>query len=147
MAVQRMHHVGVVVEDLEATRDFFVAIGLELEGEWVAEGDWVGRVIGLEGVRSRCAMLRTRDGGSRLELSEFESPAGQTGSPAAPSHAPGLRHLAFPVDDLAATLEIVRELGYDTIGSVERSDPYVLCYVRGPEGLLVELAEETADQR
>jgi catechol 2,3-dioxygenase-like lactoylglutathione lyase family enzyme len=143
MAVQRMHHVGVVVEDLGRATAFFVAIGLELESEWEASGSWVDDVIGLEGVRSRCVMLRTRDGDVRLELSQFLAPAGPPAVRDAPAHAPGLRHLAFPVDDLEETLETVRGLGHDLVGSVVRyEDVYVLCYVRGPEGLIVELAEE-----
>jgi catechol 2,3-dioxygenase-like lactoylglutathione lyase family enzyme len=144
MAVKRMHHVGVVVEDLDRAKDFFLGIGLEQEGDdWEASGDWVDRVVGLDGARSRCAMLRTRDGNARLELSQFAAPEAPPAQPDLPAHAPGFRHVAFPVDDLEETLGVVRDLGYEVIDQVVRyEDVYLLCYVRGPEGLIVELAEE-----
>lgn len=137
-----MDHVGVVVEDLAAALEFFVGLGLEVRGEWVAEGDWVGRVIGLEGVRARCAMLQTPDGHGRLELTQFETPAGPAADRRAPSNAPGLRHVTFAVDDLDAALARVGAHGAELVGEVERYEDAVrLCYVRGPEGIIVELAE------
>ena len=143
MAITRMDHIGVVVEDLDAVSAFFEALGLEREGEWEAGGRWVDGVIGLAGVRSRCAMLRTPDGAARLELSQFVSPVAPPRAPDAPANGPGLRHLAFPVDDLDESLAVVRGFGYDVMGTIERyEDVYRLCYVRGPEGLIVELAEE-----
>ena len=133
-----MDHVGVVVEDLAAAIDFFVELGLELQGEWSAEGGWVDRVIGLEGVRADCAMLQTPDGHARVELSKFHSPPAEGGDGHAPSNAPGIRHLTFAVDDLDAAVE-----GRELVGEVENyEDIYKLCYVRGPEGIIVELAEE-----
>jgi catechol 2,3-dioxygenase-like lactoylglutathione lyase family enzyme len=142
MTVERMDHVGVVVEDLAAAKAFFVELGLEVQGEWEAEGDWVGRVVGLEGVRADCAMLQTPDGHSRLELVQFNAPAGPDGDPHAPSNAPGLRHLTFEVDDLDATLSRLRPHGAELVGDVEQYENiYRLCYIRGPEGIIVELAE------
>jgi catechol 2,3-dioxygenase-like lactoylglutathione lyase family enzyme len=142
MTVERMDHVGVVVEDLAAAKAFFVELGLEVQGEWEAEGDWVGRVVGLEGVRADCAMLQTPDGHSRLELVQFNAPAGPAGDPHAPSNAPGLRHLTFEVDDLDATLSRLRPHGAELVGDVEQYENiYRLCYIRGPEGIIVELAE------
>jgi len=133
-----MDHVGVVVEDLAAAIDFFVELGLELQGEWSAEGGWVDRVIGLEGVRADCAMLQTPDGHARVELSKFHSPPAEGGDGHAPSNAPGIRHLTFAVDDLDAAVE-----GRELVGEVENyEDIYKLCYVRGPEGIIVELAEK-----
>jgi catechol 2,3-dioxygenase-like lactoylglutathione lyase family enzyme len=142
MTIRQMHHVGAVVEDLERARDFFVALGLEVEGAARVDGDWAGEVIGLAGVRSEIVMLRTPDGRNRIELSRIDAPRG----PAPEAHAanvPGLRHLAFAVDDLDAALAAVRAEGFDVVGSVQDFEGvYRLCYVRGPEGLLVELAEE-----
>jgi catechol 2,3-dioxygenase-like lactoylglutathione lyase family enzyme len=138
MAIQRMDHVGVVVEDLAGAIDFFVELGLELEGRWEAEGGLVDRVVGLEGVRADCAMLQTPDGHSRLELSKFHSPPAAGGDGYAPSNAPGIRHLTFAVDDLDAAVE-----GLELVGEIENyEDIYRLCYVRGPEGIIVELAEK-----
>jgi catechol 2,3-dioxygenase-like lactoylglutathione lyase family enzyme len=138
-----MDHVGIVVDDLAAAIDFFSAIGLELEGEGEVGGDWVDRIIGLEGVRSNIAMLKTPDGNSRVELSRFHSPAAEPDDAQAPANRLGLRHLAFAVEGLDAILERLRARGATLIGEIERyEDFYRLCYVRGPEGIIVELAEE-----
>jgi catechol 2,3-dioxygenase-like lactoylglutathione lyase family enzyme len=136
-----MHHVGVVVQDLDAARDFFVAIGLVLEGEAEMQGDWVGAVIGLEAVHSRIAFLRAPGSDTALELTEFLSPASPAEDAPALPNVLGLRHVAFPVDDLDETLAVVRGLGFDLMGSVQEGGGYRLCYLRGPEGLIVELAE------
>jgi catechol 2,3-dioxygenase-like lactoylglutathione lyase family enzyme len=133
-----MDHVGVVVDDLAAAVDFFVGLGLELQSEWSAEGGWVDRVVGLEGVRADCAMLRTPDGHARVELSKFHSPRAEGGDGRAPSNALGIRHLTFAVDDLDAAVE-----GLELVGEIETYEDTVrLCYVRGPEGIIVELAEK-----
>lgn len=138
-----MDHVGVVVDDLAAAVEFFVALGLEPRGEASVGGAWVDRVIGLTGVRSRIAMLATTDGGTQVELSEFATPAFEGDAGPAPANAPGLRHVAFLVDDLDATLERLRGLGAAPLDEVQQyEDLYRLCYVRGPAGMLVELAEE-----
>ncbi|MBS1887240.1 MAG: VOC family protein [Actinobacteria bacterium] len=142
MTVQRMDHVGVVVDDLPAAIDFFVALGLELQGEASVEGDWVDRAIGLDGVRADIAMLRTPDGHGQLELSTFRSPLDGGDPQPAPSNAPGLRHVSFLVDDLDAALAAVRAHGAELVGEVETyGDIFRLCYVRGPAGIIVELAE------
>ncbi|MGX2993563.1 VOC family protein [Streptomyces sp. JNUCC 64] len=140
--VLRMEHVGVVVDDLAAATDFFVALGLEPEGEGPVEGRWVDRVVGLDGVRARIAVLRTPDGHGRIELAAFQSPVDGRDRRAEPANAPGLRHVAFSVDDLDSVLGGLRERGVERVGEVERyEDVYRLCYVRGPEGIIVELAE------
>jgi catechol 2,3-dioxygenase-like lactoylglutathione lyase family enzyme len=142
MTIERMDHVGVVVEDLEAAIAFFVELGLDLRGEASVEGDWVDRVVGLEGVRAEIAMLETPDGHSRVELAKFHSPAGPGGDRQAPPNAPGIRHLTFAVDDLDVVLAGVRAHGAELVGEVERyGGIYRLCYIRGPEGIIVELAE------
>jgi catechol 2,3-dioxygenase-like lactoylglutathione lyase family enzyme len=143
MGIQRMEHVGIVVVDLAAATEFFVALGFELEGEASVEGDWVDRVIGLDGARSEIAMLRTPDGHSRVEVTEFQSPPAGRGDADAPSNTLGIRHLAFTVDDIDAVVEAVRTHGGELLGTLERyRDIYRLCYVRGPDGIILELAEE-----
>lgn len=143
MALQRMDHVGIVVEDLPAAKAFFVELGLRPVGEGEVEGDWVGRIIGLDGVRSEIAMLETPDGKSRIELSRFLTPEGPAGDSPAPSNTPGLRHVCFAVDDLDDVLHRLASHGAELVGTVERyGDVYRLCYLRGPEGIIVELAEE-----
>jgi catechol 2,3-dioxygenase-like lactoylglutathione lyase family enzyme len=142
MAIQRMDHVGVVVDDLAAATAFFVELGLELQGEASVEGGWVDRVVGLDGVRAEIAMMKTADGHGRLELTMFHAPSGQRGDGNAPANAPGIRHLAFEVDDIDAVVAGLRARGAELVGDVERyGDIYRLCYVRGPEGIIVELAE------
>jgi catechol 2,3-dioxygenase-like lactoylglutathione lyase family enzyme len=138
-----MEHVGVVVDDLAAATDFFVELGLELRGEAPVEGGWVDRVVGLEGVRAEIAMLETPDGHGRLELSKFHAPSGPGGDRHAPANTPGIRHVAFAVDDVDAVVAGLRARGSELVGEVERyKDSYRLCYVRGPEGIIVELAEQ-----
>jgi catechol 2,3-dioxygenase-like lactoylglutathione lyase family enzyme len=142
MTIRSMHHVGVVVGDLAAATEFFLALGLELEGEASVEGEVVDRLIALAGVRSEIAMLRTPDGASRIELTEFKRPESPEGDRRAPSNAPGLRHLAFEVDDVDATLAALRARGGELVGELATyGTSYRLCYVRGPEGVIVELAE------
>jgi catechol 2,3-dioxygenase-like lactoylglutathione lyase family enzyme len=142
MTIQRMEHVGIVVEDLAAATEFFLELGLELQGEAAVEGGWVDRVVGLEGVRAEIAMLETADGHGRVELAKFHAPSSPGGSDRAPANAPGLRHLSFEVDDLDGALAGLRARGAELVGAVERyRDSYRLCYVRGPEGIIVELAE------
>jgi catechol 2,3-dioxygenase-like lactoylglutathione lyase family enzyme len=138
-----MDHVGIVVEDLAAAIEFFVAIGLELRGEWSAEGAWVDRIIGLEGVRADNAMLQAPDGDCRIELIKFVSPPAEDGNGQAPSNALGIRHVTFQVEDLDTAVAAVRARGHELVGEVEQyEESYRLCYARGPEGIIVELAEE-----
>src|SRR5437868_155805 len=142
MTIQRMDHVGIVVDDLAAATAFFVELGFKLLGGGPVEGDWVDRVVGLDGVRVEIAMVETPDGHGRLELVKFHAPPGRDGDRHAPANTPGIRHLAFAVDDLDAVVARLRGHGADLVGEVERyEDIYRLCYVRGPEGIIVELAE------
>jgi catechol 2,3-dioxygenase-like lactoylglutathione lyase family enzyme len=142
MAIQRMEHVGIVVDDLAAATEFFVKLGLELQGEAAVEGRWVDRVVGLEGVRADIAMLQTPDGHGRLELTKFHTPRTQSGDPHAPANTPGIRHVAFAVDEIDAVVAGLRARGDELVGELVRyEDSYRLCYVRGPEGIIVELAE------
>ena len=144
MAIQQMHHVSVVVEDLEAAKEFFTALGMELEGEMPIEGPWVDRVNALDGVRVDIAMMRTPDGHGRLELTTFHHPAVVAPDPAnALGNTLGLRSLMFAVDDIDATIADLRAHGAELIGTVENyEDIYRLCYVRGPAGIIVALAED-----
>jgi catechol 2,3-dioxygenase-like lactoylglutathione lyase family enzyme len=138
-----MKHVGIVVDDLAAATEFFVELGLELQGEASVEGRWVDRIVGLEGVRTRLAMMQTPDGNGRLELVKFYSPSHQGDSPHAPANTPGIRHIAFLVEDIDAVVAGLRARGSELVGELERyKDSYRLCYVRGPEGIIVELAEQ-----
>ena len=141
--IQRMDNVGIVVDDLEAVSAFFVALGLELEGEATVEGKSVDRLVGLEGVRSDIAMLRTPDGHGRLELSKFHTPPATAAEPNAPVNTLGLRRIMFAVDDVEDVLVRLQAHGGELVGElVQYEDKYLLCYVRGPEGIIVALAEE-----
>jgi catechol 2,3-dioxygenase-like lactoylglutathione lyase family enzyme len=142
MTVQRMDHVGIVVDDLASATAFFVELGLKVQGESAVEGAWVDRVVGLEGVRAEIAMLETPDGHGRIELAKFHAPSGPDGDRHAPANTPGIRHVTFAVDDVDAVLARLRARGGELVGEVENyKDVYRLCYVRGPEGIIVELAE------
>jgi catechol 2,3-dioxygenase-like lactoylglutathione lyase family enzyme len=142
MTVLRMEHVGIVVDDLQAAIDFFADLGLELQGQWSGEGRSVDRIVGLDGVQTDAAMMQTPDGNGRLELIRFRSPPSQGGDPGAPANTPGLRHLAFVVEDIEAVLARLRARGGELVGELERyENMFRLCYVRGPEGIIVELAE------
>jgi catechol 2,3-dioxygenase-like lactoylglutathione lyase family enzyme len=137
-----MDHVGIVVDDLASATAFFVELGLELQGESTVEGGWVDRVVGLEGVRAEIAMVDTPDGHGRLELTKFQAPSGRGGERHAPANTPGIRHVTFEVDDIDAVVAGARARGAELVGDVERyEDSYRLCYIRGPEGIIVELAE------
>lgn len=143
-----MDHVSVVVEDLPAAVAYFEALGMTVEGRTPVEGDWVDRVVGIEGVRVDVVMLRTPDGHGRLEVTRFRSPAATTGEPfPAPPTALGLRSVMFAVDDVDASVERLRPHGGELVGEVSRfEDAYRLCYVRGPGGIIVALAEPLAEQ-
>ncbi len=138
-----MDNVGIVVDDLKAAIAFFQELGLELEGEMTVEGSWVDRTVGLEGVRSDIAMLRTPDGHSRLELSKFHTPPATASEPNAPANRLGIRRIMFAVDDIEDVLARLQSRGAELVGEVSQyENTYRLCYVRGPEGILVALAEE-----
>jgi catechol 2,3-dioxygenase-like lactoylglutathione lyase family enzyme len=138
-----MDHVGIVVDDLAAATEFFVELGLEVQGEGQVEGQWVDRVVGLEGVRTDIAMLQTTDGTRRLELVKFHTPPSQGDDRHAPANTRGIRHIAFVVEDIDAAIAGLRARGAELVGEVERyGNSYRLCYVCGPEGIIIELAEE-----
>jgi catechol 2,3-dioxygenase-like lactoylglutathione lyase family enzyme len=142
MAVREMNHVGIVVDDLRGAMAFFAELGLEPGGETSVEGAWVDRIVGLDGVRADTAMMRTPDGHGRLELIQFRSPPGEGGDGHAPANVQGLRHLAFIVDDIDDTVARLRTRGGELVGGVEQyRDMFRLCYLRGPAGVIVELAE------
>jgi catechol 2,3-dioxygenase-like lactoylglutathione lyase family enzyme len=137
-----MDHVGVVVDDLAAATEFFVELGLVLEGEGSVEGRWADRIVGLEGIRADLAMMQTPDGHGRLELVKFHSPPIQGDDEHAPANARGLRHVSFAVDDIDAVVAGLLARGGELVGEVVRyENSYRLCYIRGPEGIIIELAE------
>jgi catechol 2,3-dioxygenase-like lactoylglutathione lyase family enzyme len=141
--IERMDNVGIVVDDLEAATAFFVDLGLELEGRAPVEGAWVDRILGLDGVRAEVAMVRTPDGHSRIELTKFHSPTAVGPAPNAPVNTLGLRRIMFAVDDIDAAVAGLRARGSELVGEVvQYEDSYRLCYVRGPEGIIVALAEQ-----
>jgi catechol 2,3-dioxygenase-like lactoylglutathione lyase family enzyme len=144
MTVQRMDNVGIVVDDLPATIAFFRELGLELEGQAVVEGEWAGRVTGLGDQRVEIAMMRTPDGHSRLELSRFLAPPVIADHRNAPVNALGYLRVMFAVDDVDETLVRLRKHGAELVSSevIQYEDSYRLCYIRGPEGLLIGLSQE-----
>jgi catechol 2,3-dioxygenase-like lactoylglutathione lyase family enzyme len=147
MTLKRMDNVGIVVESLEAVIPFFVELGMKLEGRATIEGEWAGRVTGLGNQRVEIAMLVTPDGHSRLELSRFLTPPVVADHRNAPVNALGYLRVMFTVDDIDATLDRLRQHGAQLVGDVvQYEEAYRLCYIRGPEGLLVGLAEELGKQ-
>lgn len=148
MTVRRMDNVGIVVEDLDAAIEFFTELGLELEGRAPIEGDWAGRVTGLRDMRVEIAMMRTPDGQGRLELSRFLAPPVVADHRRAPVNALGYLRVMFAVEDLENTLVRLREHGAELVGEVvEYEAVYRLCYIRGPEGILIGLAQELGGGR
>ena len=142
--LQRMDNVLIVVEDLEAAKAFFVELGMDLEGEATNEGPWVDRVVGLHDVRADIAMMRTPDGHGRLELARFHTPPAVRAEPeSAPANALGIRRIMFAVDDLDDVIARLRTHGAELVGEIAQyEDSYRLCFVRGPEGFIVGLAEQ-----
>jgi catechol 2,3-dioxygenase-like lactoylglutathione lyase family enzyme len=143
MTVLRMDNVLIVVDDMEAVIAFFTELGLEVEGETTVQGQWVDRIVGLDGVRNDIAMMRTPDGHGRLELCKFQSPPVLSGQPDAPVNTLGMRRIMFAVDDINEVLARLQENGAELVGEVvQYEDLYLLCYVRGPAGIIVSLAEQ-----
>ena len=143
MALKRMDNMGIAVDDLDETVDFFLELGLELEGRGMVEGEWAGRVTGLGDQQVEIAMMRTPDGHSRLELSRFLRPAAVADHRTAPVNALGYLRVMFAVDELGGTLERLARRGAELVGDVvDYQNVYRLCYIRGPGGLLIGLAEE-----
>ena len=144
MSIQRMDNVLIVVDDLEAAKAFFAELGMELEGQATVEGPSVDRLVGLDGVRSEIAMMRTPDGHGRIELDKFHTPPAISNEPRnAPVNTLGIRRIMFAVDDIEKVLARLQAHGAELIGEVvQYEDQYRLCYVRGPEGIIVALAEQ-----
>jgi catechol 2,3-dioxygenase-like lactoylglutathione lyase family enzyme len=143
MTVKRMDNVGIVVESLDTAIAFFAELGLELEARFPVEGEWAGRVTGVRDQRVEIAMMRTPDGHSRLELSRFLAPPVVADHRTAPINALGYLRVMFAVEDLDDTLSRLRKRGAQLVGEVvQYEDSYRLCYIRGPEGLLIGLAQE-----
>ena len=143
MTLKRMDNVLIVVDDLEAAKAFFIELGLKLEGETTVEGRLVGSLIGLKDVRATLAMMRTPDGHGRIELDKFHSPnAIRLGPVDAPVNTLGIRRVMFAVDDIDAVVARMRAHGAELIGEMQYEDTYRLAYIRGPEGIIVALAEQ-----
>jgi catechol 2,3-dioxygenase-like lactoylglutathione lyase family enzyme len=144
MTIQRMDNVLIVVDDLEAAKAFFAELGMELEGEASVEGRWVDRVVGLNDVRADIAMMRTPDGHSRVELTKFHTPPAVRAEPeSAPANALGIRRIMFAVDDIDDVVDRLRKNhGAELVGEIAQyEDIYRLCFLRGPEGIIIGLAE------
>jgi catechol 2,3-dioxygenase-like lactoylglutathione lyase family enzyme len=144
MTIERMDNVLIVVEDLAAAQAFFAELGMELEGQTTVEGDWADRVVGLKGVRADIVMMRTPDGHGRVELSKFHTPPAVRAEPAvAPSNTLGIRRIMFTVDDVAETVARLRRHGGDLVGEIaDYQNIYRLCFLRGPEGIVIGLAQK-----
>jgi catechol 2,3-dioxygenase-like lactoylglutathione lyase family enzyme len=144
MTIQRMDNVLIVVEDMEAAKSFFTELGMELEGETTLEGPWVGQVIGLNDVRADIVMMRTPDGHGRVELSKFHTPPAVRAEPeSAPANALGMRRIMFTVDDIDDVVARLLRHGAELVGEIAQyEDIYRLCFMRGPEGIIIGLAEQ-----
>lgn len=149
MAVLRMDNVAIVVDDLQVGIDFFSAIGLELQGSAEIEGPWADQTVGLNGVRSKIAMMVTPDGHSKVELTEYVAPPAVDSTPnPPPANTIGLHRLMFTVDDIDATIDRLAPLGGRALGSIAQyEDLYRLCYLRGPSGIIVALAQPLKEER
>jgi catechol 2,3-dioxygenase-like lactoylglutathione lyase family enzyme len=143
MTTPRMDNVLIVVDDLEGAKAFFAELGMELEGEATNEGPWVDQVVGLDGVRCDLAMMRTPDGHGRLELAKFHTPPAVRAEPeGAPANALGIRRIMFDVDGVDDVVARLRRHGAELVGKIAQyEDIYRLCFVRGPEGIIIGLAE------
>jgi catechol 2,3-dioxygenase-like lactoylglutathione lyase family enzyme len=143
MTIQRMDNVLIVVEDLEAAKAFFIELGMQLDGETQVEGSWAGEVVGLDDVRADIVMLRTPDGNSRVELSKFHTPPAVRAEPEdAPANALGIRRIMFTVDDIDDVVARLQTHGAELVDKIAQyEDLYRLCFLRGPEGIIIGLAE------
>ena len=142
MKVHRIDHVGIIVKDLAAAKAFFLDFGLELQGEGELEGEWLDKIVGLNNVKDAYAMLRTPDGNANIELIQFYSPSDESTVRQPLANTPGIRHIAFVVEDIEAHVARLKKQGMEVFSEVQHyEDSYKLCYVRGPEGIILELAE------
>jgi catechol 2,3-dioxygenase-like lactoylglutathione lyase family enzyme len=143
MNIQKTDHIGIVVNDLPAAKAFFLDLGLELQGEAEVEGKWVDRVVGLTNVRSSIAVLRPPDGGSNIELIKYNNPSSEQEIQLPLANTFGIRNIAFTVDDIEAVVAGLKEKGMEIFGDIQKYEKsYKLCYIRGPEGIILMLAEE-----
>jgi catechol 2,3-dioxygenase-like lactoylglutathione lyase family enzyme len=145
MSIKRMDNVLINVEDMDGVKAFFLELGMEVEGQTTVEGEWAGKVVGLDGVRADICMMRTPDGHGKVELSKFRSPkAVRDGSERRPTNALGISRIMFTVDDVRDTVERLRaKHGAELVGEIaDYEDVYRLCFIRGPEGIIIGLAEE-----
>ena len=143
MKIRRIDHVGIVVNDLPAAKAFFLDFGLEMHGEGKVEGDWVDRVVGLQDVKAACVMLRTPDGEANIELLKFYMPSDEPGIGCPLANTLGIRHIAFAVEDIEAIVAKLKKRGAELFGEIQNyENAYKLCYVRGPEGMILESAEQ-----
>ena len=143
MKIRRIDHVGIVVNDLPAAKAFFLNFGLKIQGEGEVEGEWVDRVVGLHGVKAALVMLGTSDGETNIELVKFHQPLDKKGIQRPLSNTLGIRHIAFVVEDIEAVVAKLKKKGVKPFGAIQNyENVYKLCYVHGPEGIILELAEE-----
>ena len=143
MKIHRIDHVGVIVNDLPAAKAFFLEFGLEMVWEGKVEGEWVERIIGLHDVKLEVAMLRTPDGEANIELVKFYKPSDEKGMQRPLANTLGIRHIAFAVEDIEAVVAKLKKKGAELFGEIQNyENAYKLCYVRGPEGIILELAEQ-----
>ncbi|WP_062239047.1 VOC family protein [Fictibacillus sp. FJAT-27399] len=143
MKIRRIDHVGIIVEDLAAAKAFFVELGLNVLGEAEVEGKWVEQIIGLTDVRETVAMLGTSDGEATLELVKFHTPLDEKGIQPSYANTLGIQHIAFAVEDIEAIVAKLKKKGAELFGEIQNyENTYKLCYIRGPEGIIIELAEK-----
>lgn len=143
MKINRIDHVGIVINDLPVAKAFFLDLGLEMLGEWKVDGEWVERIIGLQDVKLEVVMLRTPDGEANIELVQFYTPSDEKGIQLPLANTLGIRHIAFAVEDIEAIVAKLKKNGAELIGEIQTyENAYKLCYVRGPEGMILELAEQ-----
>ena len=143
MKIHRIDHVGVIVNDLSAAKAFFLDFGLELQGEGEIDGEWVDRIVGLKHVQAAYVMLRTPDGQANIELVKFYRPSDDNDIEQPAANTLGIRHIAFAVDDIEAVVAKLKNKGTELVGEIQTyEDSYKLCYIRGPEGIILELAEQ-----
>lgn len=143
MKIHRIDHVGVIVNDLPAAKDFFLNLGLEMLGETEVKGEWAERIMGLPDVRETVVWLGTPDGQTKLELVKFHTPADEKGNQQSFANTMGIQHIAFAVEDIEAVAAKLKNKGAELFGEIQNyENAYKLCYVRGPEGIILELAEQ-----
>jgi catechol 2,3-dioxygenase-like lactoylglutathione lyase family enzyme len=143
MKVSRIDHVGVIVNDLAAAKAFFLDLGLEVQGEGELEGKWLDRIVGLDDVKTEIVMMQTPDGQANLELAKFHAPSDERGIQQCFANTLGIRHIAFVVEDIEAVVAKLKRNGREIFSEIQQyEESYKLCYVRGPEGIILELAEQ-----